>query len=563
LLIVRDVLSILPPLVVFAIQWRFWTFFRPNVWFMYYPAVLISAWLGGFRAALAATALSTALVLSFFVPLQEMVNARPASYVAAGVFVAAGVGVGLVVEQLKYTNRTVERSYAKLQAAAAQIDRLYQEAASSRRRLEQDVLDRKRREADTRLLSDAGAALASSLDYRETLATVARLAVANLADFCVVDIVEEDGRVRRVQVAARNPANAWICDVLMRAPFDRGRPYLARPVLRSQCPILMQECPPDLANWLAQNEEHLLALRAMSIRSLIAVPLLGRERLLGALVFVSMGRERAYDARDLELAQSIAARAAISIENAQLYRAAREAVRARDRVLAVVAHDLRNPLGNILTQTALLREQSNAADAWDRTPAARIERAATRMSRLIEDLLDAARIDEGRMQIQKACVAPEPLLSEAVEGQRPLAGAHHVEIQVDAPPNLPEVVADRDRILQVFENLLGNALKFVDKGGRIVVGAEPCGGAVRFSVSDNGPGIAPEMIPHLFDRFSSARRHPTGGVGLGLSIARGIVEGHGGRIWVESAPGRGSTFFFSIPIAKAPPQPGPNISQKR
>jgi len=520
-LIARDVLSILPPLVAFAIQWRFWSFFRPNVWFIFYPAVLVSAWIGGLRAAVLATGLSTVLVLTFFLPPEGLVSATPGSYVAAGIFFAAGVGVGLVVERLK------------------------------------------RREGDAKLLADAGAALASSLDYRETLATVARLAVANLADFCVVDIVEDDGEVRRVQVAARNPANIWICDALMSVPLDTSRPHLARPVLRSQCPILMQRCPPDLANWLAMNEAHLAALRAMAAESIIAVPLLGRERFLGALVFVSSVGSRAYDVRDLELAQSIAAAAALSIENARLYRAAREAVQARDRVLAVVAHDLRNPLGNILMQTALMREESTSAGEWDRTPAGRVERAATRMNHLIQDLLDAARIDEGHMQIQRARASPDALLTEAVEAQRPLAVAHKVQISVEAPPDLPEVVADRDRILQVFENLLGNALKFVERGGRIVVRAEDCGGAVKFSVSDDGPGIAPELIPHLFDRFSSARLHPTGGIGLGLSIAKGIVESHGGRIWVESAPGHGSTFFFSIPVESSTPQPIPSISQKR
>ncbi|NUO49911.1 MAG: DUF4118 domain-containing protein [Polyangiaceae bacterium] len=562
-LIAHDVLSVLPPFVAFALQWRFWSFFRPNVWFMFYPAVLLSAWIGGLRAAILATSISTALVLTFFLPPEGMATATAGSYVAAGVFFAAGVGVGLVVEQLKHATRNVEKSYAELQGAAKQINVLYEEAASSRTRLEHDIVDQKRREADAKLLADAGTALASSLDYHETLATVARLAVANMADFCAVDIIENDGEVRRVQVAAKSPANAWICDALMRVTLDRDRPHLARPVLRSQGPIFMQSCPPDLADRLATSEEHRAALRAMAIGSLIAVPLLGRERLLGAIVFVSTVGSRSYEMRDVELAESIAARAAISIENARLFRSAREAVQARDRVLAVVAHDLRNPLGNILMQTALLREQTASDAEWDRTPSGRVERAATRMNRLIQDLLDAARIDEGHMQIQRVCVAPQALLTEAVEAQRPLAVAHEVQIGVEAPAALPEVVADRDRILQVFENLLGNALKFVGRGGHIVVGAECCGGALRFRVSDDGPGIAPELIPHLFDRFASGRLHPTGGIGLGLSIAKGIVESHGGRIWVESTPGRGSTFFFSIPVDGSTPQSIPSISQKR
>jgi signal transduction histidine kinase len=174
------------------------------------------------------------------------------------------------------------------------------------------------------------------------------------------------------------------------------------------------------------------------------------------------------------------------------------------------------------------------------------------MDHLIRDLLDVTRMEAGRLSIEHSRLLTAPIVSDAVETQKALATSSSLDLKVELSPGLPDIWADRDRLLQVFENLIGNALKFTEAGGRIMVGASPRNGEVLFWVADTGPGIAYEDLPHLFDRFWQARETRTAGAGLGLPIAKGIVEAHGGHIWVESTKGQGTTFFFTLPAAREP-----------
>jgi signal transduction histidine kinase len=171
------------------------------------------------------------------------------------------------------------------------------------------------------------------------------------------------------------------------------------------------------------------------------------------------------------------------------------------------------------------------------------------MNRLIQDLLDVTQMEAGRLAITPGSVLPEQIIRDSVEAQEALAAAASLELRADVPPGLPAVWADRDRLLQVFENLLTNAIKFTESGGRITVGAAVTDGHVLFRVADTGAGISPDDLPHVFDRFWQAHKGGRHGAGLGLPIVKGIVDAHGGHAWVDSQPGRGSTFFFTIPVA--------------
>ncbi len=415
----------------------------------------------------------------------------------------------------------------------------------------EDITERKRLESEQRFLAEAGLVLATSLNYEETLTRIAVLAVRDVADLCIVEVVEDDQEVRRLKVVSRDPSKAWLCELLSRIPLDRRRPYLTRSVLETRQPVLMQHPSVETIASFAQGEEHQQALRAAEIRSLVAVPLVAHERLLGAITFVSSTASRVYGPADVRLAEELARRAALSIESAQLYREARQATQARDDVLGIVAHDLRNPLNSILMQAKLLRGRGAEPKHPARDPAEMIERAATRMNRLIQDLLDVTRMEAGRLSVEPARVPVQQIVSESVEAQKTLGTSASLELRLDVALGLPEVWADRDRLLQVFENLIGNALKFTKPGGRITVGAARRGGEVLFWVTDTGGGIAAEDLPHLFERFWQARKAERRGAGLGLPIVKGIIEAHGGRIWVESLPGQGSTFFFTIPAAPA------------
>ncbi len=408
-----------------------------------------------------------------------------------------------------------------------------------------DVTEQNRLEKEQKFLADVGPVLASTLAFEATLTRIAELAVRDLADLCIVEVVLDDEEVRPLKVVARDPSKAWLCDLLTHLPLDRNGPYLVRPVFETRQSLLMERPTEQEVASFAQSEEHLRALRAAEIRSMVAVPLVSNEKLLGAITFISSTPSRVYGAADVRLAEELARRAALSIDNARLYRAAKRAAQARDNVLGVVAHDLRNPLNNIILHANLLRRGIAAEPGH--TPAEVIERSAKRMNRLIQDLLDVTRMDAGRLSVEPARVAAREIVASSVDAQKQLAASSTVELRLDVTSELPDVFADRDRLLQVFENLIGNALKFSEPGARIEVGAAPRESEVLFWVKDSGAGIPEEELPHVFERFwqgTKAHRH---GAGLGLPIAKGVIEAHGGRIWVESVPGKGASFFFTIP----------------
>ena len=420
-----------------------------------------------------------------------------------------------------------------------------------------DVTERERAERQQRVLAEVGVALAASLDYERTLAAVAQIAVRDCADWCIIDLVETSESVRRVKVACADASNQRLSERLERIPLDRRRPYLTRTVVELRQPVLIPRLAPEQVTATAQSPEHLEALRAVRPVSLMSAPLLLRDQLLGTLTFVSSTPTRIFSPEDLRFALALAERAALAIENARLYQAALRATRSRDQVLGVVAHDLRNPLSNIALHAAAL--QPSPLEPRNQRHREAIERATRRMSRLIQDLLDVTVLETGRLRVERVPLAPGPLITEAVEMQQALALSSSIELRADVPRDLPEILGDSERLLQVFENLIGNALKFTEPGGQVTVGAVPGDSGAVFWVADTGRGMTEEEIPRVFDPFwQASARSGRLGAGLGLPITRGIVEAHGGRIWVESAAGRGSKFRFSIPArpSGAPPSAG-------
>jgi signal transduction histidine kinase len=369
---------------------------------------------------------------------------------------------------------------------------------------------------------------------------VTQLAVQRVADWCAIDLVEEHGHTRRLKVASADPANATLCTILERMPPNRDLPHFVQSVLDGRRSFVIEHVTLQHLESYSQGPEHLRALRATGVTSLIGVPLLMRGESLGVLVFGFSNPDRVYGREDLHWAEALADRCAVAIENARLYRASVEATQRRDQVLGVVAHDLRNPLSTILLQTSPRGQKPNEV----------VHRAATRMNRLIQDLLDVSLIEMGQLPIRRARLSGSELVVEAVEIQKILATSSSVELRLDVGEDVGEIWGEHDRLLQVFENLIGNAIKFTTAGGWIVVGAASNDQNVVFWVADSGRGIEPGNVPHVFDRFWQATRGDRRGAGLGLPITKGIVEAHGGHIWVESTLGRGSTFFFSIPRAR-------------
>jgi signal transduction histidine kinase len=296
------------------------------------------------------------------------------------------------------------------------------------------------------------------------------------------------------------------------------------------------------------------AIRAAGTRALFGVPLVHNGQVIGVAEAGSLVAAD-FSAEDKLLLNILATRATAMIEQHRLREFAEQraadaqrATQARDEVLAIVSHDLRNPLASIVAAAALIGQTAEDT-AGVRRRSAVIQRSAARMTSLIGDLLDVSRIEAGGLALERAPHAVDALFAEAMEHQRALADERGVRLRAELTPGLPRVDCDRDRVLRVFANLLGNALKFTPAGGAIVVRAALDGAAVRVSIADTGRGIAAEHLPHLFDRYWQARSDNHGGAGLGLAIVKGLVEAHGGRLWVESVPDVGSTFYFTLPLA--------------
>ena len=241
----------------------------------------------------------------------------------------------------------------------------------------------------------------------------------------------------------------------------------------------------------------------------------------------------------------------------RMYEEARQAVEAREEVLKVVSHDLRNPLGTIAMSTQFMLEEPALPEPMRVKQLKAIQRAGERMNRLIQDLLNVARMEAGRLVVEPGRVEMTAVLGEALEMLRPLAADKGITLSAEAVPDAagappPAVFADAGRVLQVLSNLVGNAIKFTPSGGRVSIRAERAmglPGRVRVAVSDTGPGIPPDQLPHIFGRFWQANKGDRRGIGLGLAIAKGIVEAHGGRLEVESRVGEGATFSFTLPEA--------------
>jgi len=408
-----------------------------------------------------------------------------------------------------------------------------------------------RAESGQRFLYEATAILTSSLDYEETLERVTRLAVPELGDWCTVDLIGPDGRIRNFAVAHTDPAKAAVARRLTsKYPTDPNAKIGIPAVIRTGRPEIGRKITDELLVRVARDAEHLRMLRELGLASYLIVPLSARGRVFGTLSLACSDARRRYGPAELELAEHLGRRAGLAIDNARLYRESQDAIRAREQVLAIVSHDLRNPLGAVNMSAQVIQDHARELDDERLArQAERIKRSSARMEHLITDVLDMASIRAGRFAVERRQEHAESLVHDAIEQHEPLARAKGIQLTADAQIDDARILCDRERVLQVFANVIGNAIKFCSDGDAITVRARRADEAVRFEVADTGPGIAPDELDHVFDAYWSAPAHMRKGTGLGLFIARGIVEAHGGWMGVDSALGRGTTFWFTLPVA--------------
>jgi signal transduction histidine kinase/ActR/RegA family two-component response regulator len=346
-------------------------------------------------------------------------------------------------------------------------------------------------------------------------------------------------------------------DLEKKYPADPASPYGVHQVIRTRTPIMLAEIPDELIVAGARDAEHLEIIRALGLKSYMSVPLLARGQARGALTFVTAESGRRYTETDLQLAEDIAARAALAIDNAFAYEEARRASRIKDDFLATLSHELRTPLNAVLGYSRMLRAGLLPADRQAKALET-IDRNARSLAQLVEDVLDISRIVAGKIRLDVQPVELPRVVSAAIASAQPAADAKGVRIHCVADPQTPTVAGDPDRLQQVVWNLLSNAVKFTPRGGRVEVRLERSGSSAAVQVSDTGVGIGEGFLPHVFERFRQAdsrfsREH--GGLGLGLAISREIVQMHGGQITAASdGEGKGATFRMELPIMIVQPR---------
>ncbi len=416
-----------------------------------------------------------------------------------------------------------------------------------------DIHEQKRAAESSHYLAEASATLAAVVDYESTLQKVANLAVPYFADWSAVDVANPDGSLRRLAVAHQDPDKILLVHELMRRyPPDPESPGGVHAVIRTGKPEIFSEIPDELLVQGARDEEHLRLIRSLGLRSYICVPLVVSGNPLGALTFATAESGRRYTEADLALAEELAHRAAVAIENTQLYQALRETDRRKDEFLATLAHELRNPLAPIRNSLQILKMPRLDAATLERSREM-MERQVHQLVRLVDDLLDVSRVMRGKIELRKERVELATVVARAVETVQPLIEAQGHELTVSLPPESLSLDADPVRLAQVVGNLLTNAAKYTEPNGRIRLTAQRSNREAVLRVRDTGIGIAPDMLLKVFDLFvqvDHAATRSQGGLGIGLTLVKNLVEMHHGTVHVRSdGLGKGSEFEVRLPLS--------------
>jgi signal transduction histidine kinase len=412
-----------------------------------------------------------------------------------------------------------------------------------------------RAEENLRPLADAGMMPTESLDLAATLQRAAHLAVSGFADWCVIDLSTDEGPIERVAVAHADPDRRPLVEELKRFPPQGDEPYGPALVLRTGEAQRLAQMSPECLATAGQDPEHRRVFAALAACSALQVPLAARGRILGVWSFYSSASGRRYDESDQALAEELARRAALAIDNARLYSAAQAANLAKDQFLATLSHELRTPLTPVLAVISKL-ESDERLEVRIRESLAMVRRNVELEARLIDDLLDLTRIARGKLELSRRPTDLRQIVEQSIEtccGQDTASG--RLRVVTDLAVADQTLWADAPRLSQVFWNLLNNATKFTPEGGTITVRSwfEP--GEIVVQVSDTGVGIRRDVLGHIFNAFEqgdlgTARRF--GGLGLGLAISKAIVELHGGRLSAESEGiGHGASFTVHLPIGRS------------
>ena len=392
------------------------------------------------------------------------------------------------------------------------------------------------------LLAEVSRLLGAASDLRSAFPEVLGLIVKTFADVALLDLVAEDGILRREKEGS---APGTLARAVAEASPAEGSPQAE--VLREGQSIFVPACRRHGASETTETEHAPIATDATA-SSWMIVPLASRGKAIGVLTLVATERTGRFEAEDLTTAEDLAGRMAVALDNSHLYQQALRATAARDEMLACVAHDLRNPLYAIMLSTDEISEERPRVERRKtRLTLHRVRRNALHISSMVNDLTELSRLESATFQLALAPHDVRGLLNDVVQALLPLAEEKGLALGVEPPVEPYVVCCDSDRIYQVLSNLIGNAVKITPAFGAISIFSKTLEGEVRFSVRDTGPGLSATDCDRMFDKYWQARATTHEGRGLGLYIAKRIVEAHGGTIWCDSELGRGATVSFTLP----------------
>jgi signal transduction histidine kinase len=451
--------------------------------------------------------------------------------------------------------QSLEENASQLEEVSAELEATVDELRDRTEEAEQARAQAEYTAERQRFLAEAGRLLAASLDYEATLRMIAQLAVPRIADWCTISLLDDNGKLRQLNVAHADPEKVrYVMELQERYPpndEDQMR------VVRSGQSELYTEIPDELLEKSAQDEEHLRILKELQLRSGMVVPLKIRDEVLGLITFIGAESGRRYGPDDLEFAESLAARSALAISNARLYAETEDANRAKTDFLAVMSHELRTPLTAIFGYTELLA--TGITGPVNTNQVAQLERirgSAAHLLGIIEDILGYARAEAGKDTVREESVRISEVIAEAVSLVQPSAQQKGLRI-VSTIVNDGKLATDRGKLRQILVNLVNNAVKFTSEGEVSVTGDLSTPDSATFTIIDTGVGIEQNDLRRIFEPFrqlQSATTRTAGGTGLGLAVTKRFVELLGGTIEVSSQVGEGTRFTVTIPTTNFPEQ---------
>ena len=416
-----------------------------------------------------------------------------------------------------------------------------------------DITQRKNMELNFGFLAEASKVLSSSLDYQTTLNAVARLAVPTIADWCGVDIVNLDGSVEQVAVVHKDPKKVkWAKELRKRQPVDMNAEGGLQTALKTGKAQIYPHITEEMIRASTKTKKEYTLIKSLGLTSVMIVPLFTQGTPIGAISFITTDNKRHYTKTDLSMAEELAARASLAIENARLYKGSQDAISLRDDFISVASHELKTPVTSVKIFTQVLQHHSQQiGDAKAVNHLQKMNRQLDKLTELIYNLLNISKIQAGRMEYKLQLFDFDKMIKEVAEVHQHTASHHKLMVKGHTGQM---VYGDEDRLGQVLSNLVSNAIKYSPSADRVEIKLSKKQNNIIVAVRDFGIGMAKEHLTKIFERFyrvydTTDKTFP--GLGIGLYISSEIIKRHNGRLWVESHAGKGSTFYFSLPVKKS------------